>query len=254
MPVSRQQFDIRSADILFEDADLIVINKPSGIPSQATLDPERDHCFAAVQRYLKKQNPNAYAGLHHRLDAQTSGALLMTKSADVNAAISEQFQQHTIEKKYCAICIGTQIDSPDYCKAGNTWVIDKAIGEVPGSRIQKFGVDGKKRKPARTRVTCELFETLRDGGFGVYLCSPETGRTHQIRVHLSSLGLGIIGDSLYGMPLLRSLRSMDPKRMCLHAQSIAFTHPRTLERMEICAPLPEEMALLIRRVKKLVGG
>lgn len=238
--------------VLYEDDVIIVVNKPSGLPSQATLDPNRDHCYAAVRRYLEKSRHNPYVGLHHRLDAQTSGAILMTKDESVNASIAEQFQNHTIEKTYCAICTGKFDVAEEFRTLNEPIIINEPIGELPGGRIQKFGVNGKKRKPARTRVVCELIMTLRDGILGVYQCSPETGRTHQIRVHLSAHGLGIVDDTLYAEPLLRSLRSIDPGRMCLHAQSICFEHPITHERMEVCAPRPAEMTAFIHKAAKFI--
>ncbi len=239
-------------DVLYEDDVIIVVNKPSGLPSQATLDPARDHCYAAVRRYLEKNNTHPYVGLHHRLDAQTSGAILFTKSETVNASIAEQFQQHTIQKTYCAICTGSFNVDEKYRIKDTEFLINAPIGEIPGGRIQKFGVDGKKRKPARTRIVCEQVLTLRDGIMGVYQCSPETGRTHQIRVHLSSLGLGIVDDSLYAEPLLRSLRSIDPGRMCLHAEAIQFEHPLTHECIRVCAPRPTEMETFVRKALKMI--
>lgn len=245
-------------NVLFEDEYLIAVNKPSGMPSQATLDPNRDHCYAAVRRYLTKNAPNneknkVYVGLHHRLDALTSGVILMTKAESANASISEQFQTHTIEKTYCAICIGS-LDLPEnYHTPGSTWLIDRPIGELPNShgRMQKFGVDGKKRKMAKTQITCEAAFELRDGVCGVYRCQPLTGRTHQIRVHLASMGLPIIGDPLYGQPLPRSLKTIDPKRLCLHAEKLQIQHPKNNNYIEISAPRPQEFENFIRKLNKM---
>ncbi|MBQ9395457.1 MAG: RluA family pseudouridine synthase [Proteobacteria bacterium] len=246
-----KNIELSPKDILFEDDVIIVVNKPAGLPSQATLDPNRDHCFAAVRRYLEKREKSPYVGLHHRLDALTSGALLMTKRESVNASISAQFQNHTIGKTYCAICVTDGDVDGAYLTPQNGWLIDAPIGEVPGGRVQKFSVTGKKRKPARTRVVCESAIPLRDGLVGVWQCSPETGRTHQIRVHLASLGLKIVGDPLYGCPLPRSLRVCDPGRMCLHAERIAFIHPLTNQEIEVIAPRPPEFTSFIKRAQKL---
>jgi RluA family pseudouridine synthase len=247
---------MRMINVLFEDKYLIVVNKPAGMPSQATLDPNRDHCYAAVRRYLEKnaagdEKNKVYVGLHHRLDALTSGVILMTKDESANASISEQFQTHTIEKTYCAICTCGLDVPPKYRTPGSAWLIDNPIGELPGGRVQKFGVNGKKRKMAKTQVTCEAAFELRDGVCGVYRCQPLTGRTHQIRVHLASIGLPIIGDPLYGQPLPRSLRTIAPKRLCLHAEKLTVQHPSTREYVEISAPRPQEFENLIRKLKKL---
>ena len=242
-------------DILFEDEYLIIVNKPSGMPSQATLDPAREHCFGVVRNILASrvadaQKSKIYVGLHHRLDALTSGVLLMTKAEVANASIAAQFQNHTIQKTYCAICTAA-LDLPEmYRTPGESWVIDRPIGEIPGGRIQKFGVNGKKRKSAKTQVTCESVFRLRDGICGIYRCSPLTGRTHQIRVHLSSMGLSIIGDPLYGEPLLRSLRSMDPKRLCLHAETLTFEHPISQGEMTVSAERPQAFEALVKKIVK----
>ena len=244
------RWNIRKSDILYEDAWIMAINKPSGIPSQGTLDPNRDHAFAAVQRYLAAQNPNAYAGLHHRLDAQTSGVLLLSKSPEANPSLSEQFQKHTIQKAYCAVCQGARSFMHQEICARTPFLIDAPIGELPG-KIQKFGVDGKKRKPAQTDVVCEKIIELRDCLVGVFRCFPRTGRTHQIRVHLSSRGMSILGDALYGDPTARSLRPIEPKRMMLHAESITFVHPVTGEPMTIAAERPTEFGDFIRKCEKM---
>lgn len=245
------RIELTGKDILYEDDVIIVVNKPAGLPSQATLDPNRDHCYAAVRRYLEKREKSPYIGLHHRLDALTSGAILMTKHESVNASISAQFQNHTICKTYCAVCVTDGDVESSYLAPGHEWLIDAPIGEVPGGRIQKYSVTGRKRKPARTRVLCESVVRLRDGIVGVWQCSPETGRTHQIRVHLSSLGLKIVGDTLYGCALPRSLRVCDPGRMCLHAERLVFVHPLTNQEVEVIAPRPPEFTTFMRRAEKL---
>lgn len=244
--------ELSRKDILYEDDVIIVVNKPAGLPSQATLDPNRDHCYAAVRRYLARTEKSPYVGLHHRLDALTSGAILMTKSESVNASISAQFQNHTIVKTYCAVCAADVDVESFYVTPQNRWVIDAPIGEVSDGRVQKYSVSGKKRKAARTRVFCETVMPVRDGLIGVWQCSPETGRTHQIRVHLSSLGIKIVGDSLYGSPLPRSLRVCDPGRMCLHAEQLSFIHPLTNQTIVVTAPRPVEFTAFLRRVQKMM--
>lgn len=235
------EWNITGADVLYEDEAIIVVNKPSGVPSQATLDPNRDHAYAAVSRYLH----GGYVGLHHRLDAGTSGVLLMTKVQEANASVSEQFQKHTIKKTYTALSCG---ESPDgRIASGANFLMKAAIGECEKTKVQKFCVGGKKRKHAETQVQCEQLIRLRDGYFGQFACQPLTGRTHQIRVHLEALGMGIVGDGLYGSGLLRSLRSIDPGRMCLHASELEFEHPLTGEPMRVKAPLPGAMEKFVRK-------
>ena len=251
-----EHWDIRKTDILWEDDYLLALNKPAGIPSQPTPDRTRDNCYDAVLRYLhQKYGNNAYAGLHHRLDVLTSGVLLLTKSPEANRGLAAQFQTHTIQKTYCAICISANGEHWESLSAnpfsGEPFEIRAPIGEIPDQKIQKFCIGGKHRKPADTELTCQAHIELRDGCLSVFSCKPHTGRTHQIRVHLSGNGLPIVGDPLYGVPLLRSLRSIDPRRMCLHAESISFEHPLSHEMLTISAPRPKLFCEFIEKARRL---
>lgn len=252
------RWNIQKSDILWEDDYLIAINKPAGIPSQPTPDRTRDNCYDAISRYLQQKYGNsAYVGLHHRLDVLTSGVMLLTKSPDANQGMAAQFQAHTIQKNYCAICISPaqMVDVADCAPvdpySGEPFEIRAPIGEMPDRKIQKFCIGGKHRKPADTEFICQTHICLRDGHVSVFCCKPHTGRTHQIRVHLSAIGLPIVGDPLYGMPLLRSLRSIDPRRMCLHAESITFEHPLSHETMTVTAPQPREFRDFVEKAHRL---
>jgi RluA family pseudouridine synthase len=232
-------------DVLFEDEWIIAINKPSGLPSQATLDPARDHAFAAVSRYLGGH----YVGLHHRLDAGTSGVLLLAKNKLANPSLSAQFQDHSVQKTYVAIAAATQ---PDTRVAQDAMILLKdSIGEDKTSRIQKFCVGGKNRKYAETQILCQKYLTLRDGFLAWFACQPRTGRTHQIRVHLASLGFPILGDTLYGNKPLRSILAWLPDRLCLHAAAIALKHPVTGENMTIEAPCPTCFQKFIKKMENI---
>lgn len=243
----KNEWKIRAVDIIYEDDVLIAVNKPVGVPSQATPDPERDHAFAAVKRFLEKRDKRAYVGLHHRLDAQTSGVLLMTKDTRVNASISEQFQGHTIQKFYRAIAAGATPNA-EYIEVDHPFDIRLAIGELPG-KFQKFGPDGKHRKHALTTLTCAQAVRIGDYCLSSYICQPHTGRTHQIRVHLSSIGMPIMGDPLYGEHF-RALRILEPTRMCLHAETLTFNHPLTGERISVHAPVPTAFDALMKQALK----
>lgn len=259
MASKTEKWSIRPTDVLYEDDHLIVINKPAGLPSQPTPDPDRDNAFAAVGRYLDKNSTGeSYVGMHHRLDALTSGILLFTKSRDANESISAQFQNHTVSKRYIAICwhpAGEPLDSrleKNHFFEGNSCVLDMPIGELPGGKIQKFGINGKKRKPARTEVFCEQCTECRSGKIVVCRCEPQTGRTHQIRVHLAAVGLEIVGDPLYSHGLVRELRSIDPNRMCLHSELLEIHHPVTGEKLKIFAPRSPEFERFIKRAGCLI--
>lgn len=241
------QWTIKDAEVLYEDAYLIAVDKPCGLPSQATLDPARDHAYAAVIRRLS----GAYVGLHHRLDAATSGVLLMTKDRRANASISQQFKEQKMQKSYLAVCAGPGPILPEHRQVGASFLIDKPIGALPKERRQRYGVEGRRRKFARTDVSCTATVRLRDGYLGSYDCSPQTGRTHQIRVHMASLGLGILGDKLYGDWQLRSLRSHLSDRMFLHARSICFSHPMSAESICIHSPVPKAFQQLVHKMETL---
>jgi len=242
-----ETWNVSSSDVIYEDDAIIVVNKPCGIPSQATLDPNRDHAYAAVQRYLHGE----YCGLHHRLDVGTSGVLLMTKAQTANTSIAEQFQNHTVRKTYIALSCGSAHDERISCNS--QFLYKAAIGEDKTSKIQKFCVGGKNRKHAETNILCQQLTTLKDGFFARFECQPLTGRTHQIRVHLASLGLPIVGDTLYNPSTLRSLRAMMPDRMCLHAARLEFVHPFSGEAMTVEAPLPTVLEKFSLKASRLLA-
>ena len=238
-------WNIAKNDVLFEDEWLIAINKPSGLPSQATLDPARDHAFAAVSRYLKGQ----YVGLHHRLDVGTSGVLVLSKDKAANPSLSSQFQEHRILKTYLALAVSRAPDPRVAVHAD--FLLKAAIGEDKTSRIQKFCIGGKNRKNAETRIVCQTLLTLKDGYFAQFECQPHTGRTHQIRVHLASLGFPIIGDALYGDRPLRSTIAWLPDRLCLHAAAIELEHPMTGEKLRIEAPCPPGFKKCVQKMETI---
>ena len=113
-----------------------------------------------------------------------------------------------------------------------------------------FSTTGKNRKPAKTRVFCERIVEFREGYIGVYRCEPITGRTHQIRVHLSSCELYIVEDPLYGMKF-RSIQSITPGRMCLHAEAISLLHPVTHEPMTLTSPRPVAFERFMSKAEKM---
>lgn len=236
---------IAQTDVLFEDDWLIAVNKPCGLPSQATLDPARDHVFSAVSRYLDGR----YVGLHHRLDAGTSGVLILSKDRAANPSLSAQFQNHTVQKTYVALAAARIPDGR--VSLGADFLLSAPIGEDKTARIQKFCIGGKNRKHAETRILCPCLLTLRDGYVAQFECHPLTGRTHQIRVHLASLGFPIIGDTLYGERPLRSTLAWLPERLCLHAKAIAFQHPVTGEKICIEAPCPPQFQKFIQKMTSL---
>ncbi len=215
--MAKPPFEIGASHIVYEDAEIIVIDKPSGLPTQATQKPGEDHLYSAVIAYLTEKNPSklGYVGLHHRLDRDTSGLVLLTKKSSVNKAISDQFKERSIHKKYLAVVQGEE-------PKNKRWKVEAPINRIFGIKEFRFGIDHKKGDEAVT-----LFEYKKSLGGNRHMieCEPITGRTHQIRIHLAHSRLPIVGDRLYGVK--------SDLRMQLHAYRLQFKHPRTGEKMNV---------------------
>ena len=221
-------------EVLYQDADLAVINKPAGM----VVHPGAGHASGTLvnallhhMRDLSGLGGELRPGIVHRLDRGTSGLMVIAKHDAAHHELSRQFHDREVEKEYVAVVWGV-------VQAGRR--IDAAIGRDPEHR-QKMSARARRARAAVTRIT--RARQLR----GVTLCQVaiQTGRTHQIRVHLSAIGHPIVGDSLYGglrrrVPGdLRALQRLD--RPFLHAERLVFTHPRDGRRMEFVAPLPDDL-------------
>ncbi len=220
--------------ILYEDEDLLVVDKPAGM----VVHPAHGHTSGTLVNALLAYDPALAAvggrwraGIVHRLDKDTSGLLVIARSEPVRIALQAQFQQREVEKVYLALVEG-DIQPP----AG---LIEAPVGRDRRRRKQMAVV--QEGRPARTAY--RLLERL--GGYSLLEVRPETGRTHQIRVHLAWLGYPVVGDTVYGRRRQRLLRH----RHFLHAHQLAFRHPRRDERMQFTAPLPEELARLLERLR-----
>lgn len=210
--------------ILYEDPDLLVVDKPPGLVSHATVDPARDHLVAAVSRLLQARDGEVgHLALHHRLDRDTSGAVLFSRRAALDAALGAAFAERRVDKVYLAI-VARQ---PSRAFPAGVTELDAylAPGKGPGGRTLVVRSGGK---PARTRVRVRQ----QAAGWLLVEARPLTGRTHQIRVHLAHLGFPILGDPLYGGA------APDTKRLLLHALRLQLDHPRTGERLRVVAPPP----------------
>lgn len=225
-------YELTEKDILFEDESIIVVNKPSHFPTEAGMVGSRDNLHAAVVRFLferqKITSPNAknppYVGIMHRLDRDTSGVILFTKTRAVNSACHEMFEKHTARKEYVAAV--SKMPSKE-----------KFSVEFFMNRISPKGQAAKWGKVApevgeKSLTNFEVFRKSGENAFHLVLCYPLTGRTHQIRVHLASEGCPILGDELYGGKTF--------ERIMLHAKSLTFPHPVSGKEMKVEAPLPEE--------------
>ncbi len=226
--------ELSADNIIFEDQDLIIVYKPVGLPTQPTLDKARNNLYSAIQKFLRVRagHPDIYVGLHHRLDRDTSGLLLLTKSKRANGPIADMFRDHTITKSYVAV-VGNSSRLQD---DGSKFIVSNHLGRDPESKakMSKFTAVRSGGDKAETH-----FEVL-SREQGLIQAQPITGRTHQIRVHLSELGFPILGDPLYGKEFSRKA-----ERLMLHAWKLEFTHPFTGKKMEVTSELPEGFTLKV---------
>jgi len=207
--------------LLFEDGFLLIYNKPGGVASD---DPE---FLKALRRYC----PTLI--LIHRLDRDTTGALLFSKNSAVQANLITLFKQHLVKKEYLAL-----VDGIPKKKMG---VIDNFLGEK--HRRQGEVSWGKVAVDKGVRAITE-WKCLSTGSHASLLrCIPKTGRTHQIRVHLSEMGHPLLGDFQYGRTFQCPYR---PARHLLHAYTLSFPHPCTTKQVSVSAPLPEDFEIALK--------
>jgi len=211
--------------LLYADADLAAVDKPAGIAAQATLTTDRGTLPELVADLL-----GGPAILVHRLDRETSGVTLFARTKEAAAALAEAFRTGVPEKSYLALC-ALPPSPPD----GR---IDVPLGRDPKrAGLRKVNPRGE---PAATR-----YRTLRQApGAALVEARPETGRTHQIRVHLAHLGASLLGDPRYGGP--RRVGDLRIPRVMLHAARLALPHPVTGAPMVFEAPVPEDFAAVER--------
>ena len=220
-------------EILYEDEHLLALNKPAGL----VVHPACGHSHGTLVNALLYHCPDLRGiggekrpGIVHRLDMDTSGVMVVAKTEAAHRALVEAFAAHTLAKRYIAICHG--VPSPP------EGTLDTLLGRSPTHR-QKMAI---LRAGGRRAIThWKLLETLPQGLSRVQ-CLIDTGRTHQIRVHLASLGTPIVGDALYGKPGLDRKLALPPTRQLLHARSLILTHPITGEPLHREAPFPADFA------------
>ncbi|MGZ5306422.1 MAG: RluA family pseudouridine synthase [Actinomycetota bacterium] len=226
--------------VRFEDAHLLVIAKPPGLVTHPT---ERRRSGTLVNRLLGMGVPLSSAGgplrpgIVHRLDAGTSGLMLVAKTDETHEALVAMFRRHAVERRYLALVRG-RVEH-------DTFAVDAALGRHAARVI----LDVTGGRPAETRF--EVRE--RPGSATLLEAVPRTGRTHQIRVHLSSIGHPILGDRVYG-GAGDDARRLGLTRPFLHSWRIAFDHPVTGERIEREEPLPDDLASALRRAGSVNGS
>ena len=229
-----------SLDVVFEDDDLIVVNKPAGL----VVHPAPGHYTGTLVNALLHHCPNlsgiggvARPGIVHRLDQETSGVLVVAKSQAAMDGLVKAFASHAnLEKTYLAICHGRP--SLD---AGR---IENLIGRHPVDRKRMAIVERNgKRAVTNWQIVGATFHLRpQNGNLSLVKCVIETGRTHQIRVHMASLGCPVIGDKTYGKPSLDKRLDPVPARQMLHAWRLTLWHPVKNEKMTFEAPLPADFS------------
>lgn len=231
--------------IVFEDDDVVVVDKPAGLvvhpapghPRGTLVNALLHHCtsLAGIGGVIRP-------GIVHRLDRGTSGVLVAAKNDAAHHSLSEQFRDHSIERRYHAIVRGTPRSD-----AGR---IDAPIGRHPRDRKRMSTVTRSGRE---AHTGWQVAERFARSDRTLVLVKPETGRTHQIRVHLASAGLPIVGDGVYGRGG-GTARERKLGRPALHAGALGFTHPRTGERLQFDAGLPADLAELLEHYQAREGS
>lgn len=211
-------------DIVYEDDDLLVVNKPNGMVVHPAVGNPHGTLVNALlyhSKNLSDINGNFRPGIVHRIDADTTGLLVVAKNNETHIALAEQLKNKTTHRKYIALCWGViEEDSGD---------IIAPIGRDLKDR-KKMAVTDKNSKDAVTHFrVLERYKNATKVELEL-----ETGRTHQIRVHMNYIGHPIINDKVYG-----NRKLFDETGQCLHAKTLGFIHPRTKQYMEFDSPLPE---------------
>ena len=224
-------------DVVYEDGDVIVVNKPAGLvvhpapghPDGTLVNALLHHCGSSLSGIGGELRP----GIVHRIDRDTSGLIIAAKNDAAHQALSAQLQDHTLARTYEAVVVGNLRE--------DRGTVDAPIGRHHTDR-KKMAVTDRGGRAAVTHW--EVLERFQ--GFTHVRCRLETGRTHQIRVHMAHLGHPIYGDTVYGarkpVPGLTG--------QCLHAVGLRFIHPRTGETVELSCPLSDAFTALLEKLRK----
>ncbi len=234
-------------DVLYEDATLIAVAKPAGLPVHPTADPARPDLFTAVRALLGSSGGAAghYLGVHQRLDVGTSGVVLYTKSPSANAGLARQFEEHAIEKTYHALALKAAEDGAGRkCEPGAEWQVSNLLAQVgkgKASRVRSVADGGARAETAFRILDCP-------GPALLIEARPTTGRKHQIRAHLAEGGTPILGDVRYGGA--DAVGVLAVTRPMLHARALALRHPVTGEPLRIECGYPEDFERLLSALRR----
>ena len=225
-------------DIVYEDEDLLVINKPKGLVVHPAAGHQDDTLVNGLLHALGDDlsgiNGELRPGIVHRIDKDTSGLLAVAKNDLAHTVLASQLKDHTMARTYeCIVCGSFREDSG---------TVDAPIGRHPSDR-KKMAVTPRNSKNAVTHW--EVIKRYR--GYTHVRCRLETGRTHQIRVHMASIGHPILGDTVYG----HNKKELGQDTQCLHAGALSFRHPRDGRPVMVFAPLPEYFREVLDKLEKM---
>ena len=228
-------------DIVYEDQDVVVINKPKGLVVHPAAGHQDDTLvnglLYAMGDSLSGINGELRPGIVHRIDKDTSGLLAVAKNDLAHTVLASQLKDHTMARTYEAIVCGTLKE--------DSGTVDAPIGRHPTDR-KKMCVTERNSKPAVTHW--EVIRRYR--GYTHIRCRLETGCTHQIRVHMAYLGHPILGDTVYG----RKKAELGQDSQCLHAGALCFRHPRDGRPVMVFAPLPDYFQKVLEKLEKMEGS
>lgn len=223
--------------VVFEDPHLIVVEKAAGIRCESSPLALRPSLVEVVNAYLQKQaapGSRPYLGLMHRLDQETSGLMVYTKKKAANS-LAQQFKHHEIDRKYLTLVVGAVEKTQGVIET------DLVKEDQPGGRKVKITAKGKGQRAKTQYRVLERYAKLT-----LLEVTVRTGRTHQIRVHLASIGYPLVGDRLYGA----KATSISLKRHALHAAYLSFRHPVTDKVMEFSSELPRDLRRVLDRLRR----
>jgi len=227
-------------DIIYEDNAIIILNKPAGLVTHPGNGNWQGTLLNALLHHAPQLSQVPRAGIVHRLDKDTSGLLVVAKTIETQTHLVRQLQQRTVKRDYLAVVLG---------KLTKDGIVDAPIGRHPIHRT-KMAVTSKGKAARTFYRVCEQFDycTLLE-------CSLDTGRTHQIRVHMQSIGHPLVGDPLYGKKLTITELSIQKllsafSRQVLHAQKLTLSHPENAQLLSWQAPIPEDIQNLLQKLRQ----
>lgn len=225
--------------ILYEDEDVLIVNKPKGMVVHPAPGHSGGTLVNAVMyhcgEHLSGINGVMRPGIVHRIDRDTTGSLIICKNDRAHRSIADQLKEHSIVRKYYAICYGVVKE--------DALTINQPIGRDPKERKRMAVTDALHGKQAVTHV--KVLERFK--GFTYVECQLETGRTHQIRVHMANIGHPLLGDDIYAPGRKSPFARLQGQ--CLHAGILGFCHPTTGEYIETTAPLPDYFTALLEKLR-----